>query len=123
VHAFGDIVFVFQTPNMTYLKKSDHTPLHLCFTPSLQLEAATVLLERGADLTARDEVSQLYIHIHICNCHIISLRLSLLAPPPPPPLIQGGDTPLHVAALEGFLEGIRFLVEKGADIHALNKVV
>lgn len=36
--------------------------------------------------------------------------------------VQFGDTPLHEAARAGRLRATQFLVEKGADVHALNKV-
>lgn len=36
---------------------------------------------------------------------------------------KAGDTPLHVAALEGFSEAITFLVTAGAKIDSLNNVI
>ena len=50
------------------------------------------------------------------------LRLCLTLQSAPVRSEQAGNTPLHNAAYEGWLEGITFLIEKGAKVNATNNV-
>ena len=75
------------------------------------LPVVEYLLENGADMEAKDQVSDVislmwshtYVtheHMYLCECY------------------QNGDTPLIYAAYNGHLPVVEFLLEKGADMEA-----
>ena len=53
----------------------------------------------------------------------LACRLPQRSPCPPPHAAQNGHTPLHEAAEKGHVEVAALLVDKGADVKAINEVL
>ena len=71
------------------------------------------LLERGADIEHRERVSGVVVDMqpHVCNtCAYICART------------QGGAMPLMNAAFNGYIPVVEYLLERGAEMEAKNKV-
>ena len=83
-------------------------------------EVVTLLLEKGADIHAKDNVSlSIFVYIVFMNIclymqHIMSCLLSALT--------QAGWTALFYAANEEHTAAVKLLVEKGVDIAAVDNV-
>ena len=70
------------------------------------LHVLEYLVERGADLEARDQVNDSIVDVELHTFHTW--------------MYQGGNTPLIYAAMYGHLPVVEYLVERGADMEAMN---
>jgi ankyrin repeat protein len=81
-------------------------------------EIVSLLLEKGADIEAKFTVRKFkFVFVTVCSLGfpaLIVLCLQLV--------IQDGQTMLHLASYHGYVEVVSFLLEKGADIGARDKV-
>jgi ankyrin repeat protein len=94
------------------------TPLHSAVTNN-HLELVTYLVEKGADINARDEYKRTPLHDGHRNINMVTY------------LVENGasinvhdcwnKTPLHYAISYGSLDIVKYLVEHGANINARNK--
>eukprot|EP01156_Anaeramoeba_ignava_P022608 Anaeramoba_ignava/c20857_g1_i1.p1 GENE.c20857_g1_i1~~c20857_g1_i1.p1 ORF type:complete len:1534 (+),score=438.75 c20857_g1_i1:501-4604(+) len=103
------------------------TPLHMLFTAQKEtIEAVVLLCDFGAEISAKDS-NELTALDHCINNYSISERPTLLADVMAVLLEKGADpnlvdsrrrTPLHRAAANGFLKGIKLLLEFESYINA-----
>ena len=93
------------------------TPLHLALEKG-HLKVTRVLLDRGADLTARDERGLTPFHLAIQNGHAKVVRFLLERGADVTPQVNGG---LHLALRSGQVEVAVMLIEHGADLDAKSK--
>ena len=121
----------YHTIILYYIIQVGETPLDRASTKG-HLEVALLLLDRGADPNAKDEVSTCYTNIYM----IIYAYLYVLLPGIYIPyklllsyyyiilyyIIQDDVTPLHKASENGHLEVSLLLLDRGADPHAKNEV-
>lgn len=84
-----------------------------------------LLLERGADVNAKDEWEGRYftpLHVAAEEGHEAVARRLLDAGADPMPRSQHHDTPLHRAALRGRVATVRLLLDRGADVNADSRI-
>ncbi|TDA41701.1 MAG: hypothetical protein DSO07_03190 [Thermoproteota archaeon] len=84
------------------------------------LEKVKELLDRGADVNAKDIFGDTPLHIAARNGHLDIVKLLLERGADVNARNESGDTPLTAAAANGHLDVVRFLVNRGADIDARN---
>ncbi len=91
------------------------TPLHLACEAG-EVEAARLLLNAGADADATDRLDH-WTALHRCASEqqAATLRLLLEHGATVDSFGHEGETPLHMAAMGGFTEGVRLLLKAGAD--------
>ena len=108
-------------PELARARASDEfTPLHLAAFFGHEA-AATLLLERGADVNAVARNSELQVaplHSAAAGGHSKLVRLLLEHDADPNARQGGGFTPLHAAAQNGDRESVEALLELGADRNA-----
>jgi ankyrin repeat protein len=80
-----------------------------------------VLLELGADPTAKDKDGKTPLHVASEWGNVEAIRLLLEKGADPTAQDKDGKTPLHFASRSGNVEAIRLLLEKGADPTAQDK--
>ena len=93
------------------------TPLYVASTYG-HVEVARVLLEQGADVTARDIDGNTPLHVASKEGHVEVVRILVECGANATPRDNDGNTPLHVASKEGHVGIARFLVDHGADLMA-----
>jgi ankyrin repeat protein len=109
-------------PNVS--DENETTPLHLAARngSDIHLEA---LLSAGADPTTIDNKGCSPLHNAVANKRVTNDINILDALCPADSYINAwacnGLTPLHIAARHGSLSTVRWLVEKGADIHVVDE--
>jgi ankyrin repeat protein len=88
-----------------------------------QVEAVAFLLGQGADPNVRVNSRNVALHEAAGNTHVDTVAmLELLIEHGAKLEVAGwyGQTPLHVAADRGNLSAVRYLVERGANVNAMN---
>ena len=100
------------------------TPLHFAVDKGPK-EIVEFLILRGADINARDKIGGTALH-HLVQADqkdstdkiefLLSKGADINAKD-----IVGGGTPLHYASLNGYINIVRFLIDKGADITCQGK--
>lgn len=88
------------------------TPLHI----TQETEIARLLIELGADVNATDDMGM----TPIFNKEVAIAEMLLSAGADINHRNEKGNTPLILYTYAGYLEGITFLVERGADINICN---
>ena len=78
-----------------------------------------LLLERGAEMEARDKDHSIPLHLAACNGHLVALRLLLERGANVEARDKYHRTPLHFATCNGLLAASRLLIENGASLDAL----
>ena len=97
------------------------TPLHLAAFYGRR-EAATVLLDHGADVAAASTngMANQLLHAAAAGRHLSLVELLLAHGADPNARQHGGWTPLQAAAQHGDAAMIRVLLAHGADVEALS---
>jgi len=98
---------------------SNRTPLILALN-SFFFEAIPILQNYGLDIN-RPGLGNWPVLFYAIRSHDIVLVKNLIDLGASVNQEYEGWTPLHVAAQEGFLDAVKLLVEKGADLFALTK--
>ncbi len=108
----------------------NQTPLHRAIGSNNNKEFIDLLVENGVDINAKDRGGRTPLQLTIENFHY-SFRSNPLERDHFNLLIKKGadwktidnegNTLLHTAVKYSFLEGVKFLLSKGADIEARNK--
>ncbi|UYV81345.1 hypothetical protein LAZ67_20000861 [Cordylochernes scorpioides] len=100
----------------------DGTPLHLA-AGSGHNNIIGILLAHKADINIIDSKKRRAVELAVANGHLPIVKVLLEHPKRIDINTRSMDdfTLLHIAAQEGFLEISKFLVEKGANIHARNE--
>lgn len=80
------------------------------------LDGVTDLLDRGANVNARNTVDETPLHWAARNGHANLARLLLDRGAQVDALTNAGRTPLHLAALKGYTDVARVLLDKGAVV-------
>jgi len=97
------------------------TPLHQAASMG-RLDAAKLLIEHGADLNARGDwgtiLQTLIYRTGDSSAEMVKLLLKSGAKLQP---FSFGNTELHIAAVQGSTGMARLLVERGADVNAVNE--
>jgi len=107
------------TTDENWLEKRDkyqRTPLHSAARYGA-LEAASFLLERGADFNVKDEKGNTPLHLASIFAHDEIIDLLIQHKPDVDMLNAQGQAPLSLASLYGNPESIRFLLAGGAKIN------
>jgi hypothetical protein len=102
------------------------TPLHLACdglaADEGHLEVVRLLLERGADMEAKDDLVRTLRQAARCALYVCAAlkrpRRCVCAVA----IRQYGNTPLHMASAAGHLELVRLLLDSGANKEAVTKV-
>ena len=82
------------------------------------LEVGKQLLDRGANVNARDHTGWTPLYMAATDGQLETTRMLLEHGAAINTLIDGGYTPLHAASTEGHVEVVRLLLECGADPNA-----
>ena len=90
------------------------TPLHVVSTYG-HVEVGRILIEHGADMTAKDNGEMTPLHVASRNGHMELARLLVEHGADVAARDQDRRTPLFWASIEGYLEITRFLIEHRAD--------
>jgi hypothetical protein len=93
---------------------SDMRPLHRCLMMNDE-DIAEALVDKGADVNARDGLDQTAFYMGVSEGHEPLLR-KMIAKKADIDVVCGDTTPLMLAAMADNKEAIRLLVHKGADI-------
>ncbi|MEM2128914.1 MAG: ankyrin repeat domain-containing protein [Candidatus Methanomethylicaceae archaeon] len=102
------------------VRSDEKTPLHVAAEHS-KTKIASLLLERGAIVDARDKDKRTPLHYAVESGHrnIVSLLLDCGAKVDARD--EGGSTPLHYAARDGHTEIAVLLLDRGAKVDARDK--
>jgi ankyrin repeat protein len=99
---------------------ADETPLH--YAAATQRTALIeLLLERGADVNAVDQLGQTPLHLVASSSDAKAVRAVIDADADVNARDGQGETPLHIAARRLSVTGVRALIAAGADVNARNK--
>ena len=96
------------------------TPLHLASAHG-HMKATRMLIEHGADVSARNKNGQTPLHLASRNGEAKVARMLIERGAGVAAQNKRGETPLHVASKTGQAEAARILVERGADMATQNK--
>lgn len=105
------------------------TPLMFCYSGDTRGEIIELLLSFGPNLELQDKLGKTVIFYALGRAkdydsiHWVEYLFKNGAGPNVNHKNKKGATPLHHAARLGYLDGVKFLVEKGADVNAVNKDV
>ena len=97
--------------------QNNKTPLH-CAVENNSTEAAKLLLERGAEIEARNTKNQTPLHFASLNNSTEAAKLLLERGAEIEARDVESRTPLHLAALNKSTEAAKLLLERGAEIEA-----
>jgi hypothetical protein len=86
------------------------------------VEVVRILLEAGADVHAKDEVSQDVWSLPCCEKRMECVQIDRVALGSNEVFMQNDDTSLTWACSLGHVEVVKVLLEAKADVHAVNKV-
>ena len=109
-----------------YCEVLRHVPLHvimsiLCFVEMTDVIYCHVWIVTFCDLSNYSVKTKLYVlnldceSVHVLNISALSDTCTLLFP-------QSGNSPLHLAALNGHLDIVELFVVRGADVSLCNEV-
>jgi cytohesin len=93
------------------------TPLHIAAYKG-HVEIVKILLDRGADLNAKDNTGHAPLHWAAIEGHVDVVRVLLDRGANPNAKNNTGHTPLHNAAYFGHVEIVKILLDRGADLNA-----
>ena len=94
------------------------TPLHLASYGGY-IDVARMLIEYGADLTAKDKTGMTPLHLASYRGHVDVTRMLIELGVDLTAQNNEGETPLHLASQEGgVVEVAHMLIERGADLTA-----
>lgn len=102
--------------------KDRRTPLYYAIQED-ELEAAKVLLEKGAKPDIADCNGMVALHVAALNGDMVAVRLLVGHGADVNIFTPGGASPLRVAVKDGNAEMARFFIDHGADLAAEDKVV
>ncbi|XP_065208838.1 uncharacterized protein LOC135837476 [Planococcus citri] len=98
--------------------KNNRTPLHMA-AKNGHKDVVNVLLKFNADTNCKDRHSHSPLHYATQYNHIDVVQILLKKEPHPDyKQILGGYTLLHIAARNGSLEVVEYLLQKGANVNA-----
>ena len=91
------------------------------FCPHVPAELVRWLVEQGLDINSRDsrKTTPLYVQVSYANCcydTFLELGADIHARD------MSGETPLHQAALHGNAKAVKYLLEHGADMDAVDMI-
>jgi ankyrin repeat protein len=101
-------------------RSASQTPLHRALWYA-KLEAGRFLLDRGADINARDNIGWTPLFIATSTGYFESAQMLLERGAKINDQNVSGNTPLHLAVDKGRIQAVRLLLEHGADVNARNK--
>ncbi len=108
--------------SVTQTNAYGRTPLHKAAYYSGEPGVIESIIERGADVNARDKGDWTALHLAARNHHNDALALLLNAGAETHWRdVKHGWTPLHLAVIAGNVKGARMLVERGADPGILDR--
>ncbi|XP_067947890.1 transient receptor potential cation channel subfamily A member 1 homolog isoform X2 [Watersipora subatra] len=99
--------------------ENSNTPLHLAALEG-HTKVASVLLERGADIAARNCTLWTPIDCAAAQGRMKMIRCLIDYDSPIDPTDRRKTTPLHLACKRGHAECVSLLIEKGADVTIAN---
>jgi ankyrin repeat protein len=79
------------------------------------VEVIRILLDQGADPTAKANDGRTPFHIASSRGHVEVIRILLEQGADPTAKANDGQTPFHIASSSGHVEVIRILLDQGAD--------
>lgn len=85
------------------------------------VDIVKVLLEKGADVNAKNNYRHTPLHSAVINGNVNVVNALLGEKADVKAVDKNGDTPLHFAAINRHIEIIKTLLENGADVDAKNK--
>ncbi|KAL5491813.1 hypothetical protein EMCRGX_G017177 [Ephydatia muelleri] len=116
-HGHGTVVEVLESIEM---KKDGQTALHI-ISENGHTDTVVALLERGADINARDKDGQTALHISSKNGHTDTVVALLERGADINARDKFGQTALHISSKNGHTDTVVALLERGADINTRDK--
>jgi hypothetical protein len=93
------------------------TELHKAVTAG-DMEKARVLLDKGANVNAKDKFGDTALHMAVSRGNIKLAELLLEKGADTNASDARGETPLHDAVTDGSTEMVKLLLDRGADVNA-----
>lgn len=122
---FNNVLQLIEEGASIETKAGGSTALHFCARTlerlPIKIHAATVLINKGADIHALDTCSNTPLHVAAENGQVEIMMLLISKGANVEACNRFQETPLHRAAKTGQLEAVKILLNAKADVNALNE--